>query len=148
MTDTLTHTNQKIINDYPPGIVEKALRTLNLGTFLSCLSAPVMEELTLDASLQATLTKTPIGPVAAVASSDGGVAKDAPLQQVTSSSTPAGTNDTFHVNPTTRVITCGSYGGGTALASGDKVKVVYLGITADTDGGSQLATDLASTYNL
>lgn len=138
-TTTLTHTVQKILDDYPPGMAEKALRKALLGAVLADIATPVEEALVANASLEVTLTKVPIGPVVCAFTE---AANHVPLTQMPLSELGNLAATEFCVDPSTRKLTAGG-----TVADTEELTVVYTGLTAAADGtGSKLADTLASDY--
>lgn len=139
-TTILTYTNEKILRDADPNHLADVLRNVDLATFVLNMATPVTEDVTLDASLNATLSKVPVGQVRAFKKTDATksqthVANGATLQA-----------SQFSVDLDTRIATFEA----TDLANTNVVVLEYIGLAADSTGaaGTAMAEDLAANFRL
>lgn len=137
-TTTETRTVKLELDACNPSTFNVALKLLKPGTLLGDLSAMTVETLVLDASLQAKLSKAPIGPVLAA---KNGVTNKPQTQLIQGQTLGA---SQFSVNYSTRVLTAET----TDFNDAESIDVVYLGLTKDTTGaaGSSLKEMLAKEY--
>lgn len=133
----LAQTVQNLLVQADPNRLADLLRRVNVGQLLSDLSAMTVETFDVDASLQCTLSKTPISPVVVMYTES---TNNVPLTQAPQGET-LGTTE-FSVDLTSRVLTAGG-----TVSSGEELTVMYLGLTAGT-AASALAETLAEDFEL
>lgn len=133
MTTNIDQDNKTRLGQCNPHEFADLLRQgkLDLGQFLEDMSGMVTETLTVDGSLQATLSRVPVSPVVC-AFTEG--ANHVPLTQMPQGET-LGTAE-FSVNLGTRGLTAGG-----TVANGEELTVIYLGLTPNTANTESLLAE-------
>ncbi len=137
--DIISQTLSEKLRQADPNTLADVLRegAIYFRNVLLDISAIVTETQDVDASLNCTLDKVPLGPVVCMFTE---TTSHVPMVQVPQGETLGA--DEFSIDYDTRIVTAGG-----TVSSGEELTFVYAGLTAGASSGTQLAEQLAKTFD-